>query len=222
MKIICTYLYIPSHKKNVFVKKILAYSGYSPTSPFFLLLSEHKHCNNRATNSNSETLQAEWWQVCRGMWVRGQRMMTQVLGTYGQLDFTILRPVLTWRAFWKLQTIYFFNFHNRFQAVVNRGILKPQILNPLIGESACINLLTSALNGSKWSNPHFSHFSPHPPPPKKAPWYPLTRIGGNQTQPGHFGELKNPLSLPSVKPKIIQPTAHHYTTWAIWTICQIN
>ena len=27
---------------------------YSPTSPFFLLLSEHKHCDNVATNSNSE------------------------------------------------------------------------------------------------------------------------------------------------------------------------
>jgi hypothetical protein len=36
------------------LKNILAYSGYSPTSPFFLLLSEHKHCDNAATNWNSE------------------------------------------------------------------------------------------------------------------------------------------------------------------------
>ena len=36
------------------MKNILAYCGYSPTSPFFLLLSEHKHCDNTATNSNSE------------------------------------------------------------------------------------------------------------------------------------------------------------------------
>jgi len=36
------------------LKNILAYCGYSPISPFFLLLSEHKHCNNTATNSNSE------------------------------------------------------------------------------------------------------------------------------------------------------------------------
>jgi hypothetical protein len=36
------------------LKNILAYCGYSPTSPFFLLLSEHKHCDNVATNSNSE------------------------------------------------------------------------------------------------------------------------------------------------------------------------
>jgi len=36
------------------LKNILAYFGYSPTSPFFFLLSERKHCNNAATNSNSE------------------------------------------------------------------------------------------------------------------------------------------------------------------------
>jgi len=36
------------------LKNILAYCGYSPTSPLFLLLSERKHCDNAATNSNSE------------------------------------------------------------------------------------------------------------------------------------------------------------------------
>jgi len=36
------------------LKNILAYCGYSLTSPFFLLLSEHKHCDNAATNLNSE------------------------------------------------------------------------------------------------------------------------------------------------------------------------
>jgi hypothetical protein len=35
------------------VKNILAYCGYSPISPFFLLLSEDKHCDV-ATNSNSK------------------------------------------------------------------------------------------------------------------------------------------------------------------------
>ena len=40
--------------KNLFVKNILANCGYSLTSPFFLLLSEQKYCNNVATNSNSE------------------------------------------------------------------------------------------------------------------------------------------------------------------------
>jgi hypothetical protein len=32
-------------------------------------------------------------------WVRGQRKMSQVLGAFRLLDFIMLRPVLTWRAF---------------------------------------------------------------------------------------------------------------------------
>jgi hypothetical protein len=31
-------------------------------------------------------------------WVRGQRKMSQVLGAFGLLDFTIFRPVLAWRT----------------------------------------------------------------------------------------------------------------------------
>jgi hypothetical protein len=52
MKIMRTYLYITCSKKILFVKNILSYCWYSPNSPFFLLLSEH--CDNAATNSNSE------------------------------------------------------------------------------------------------------------------------------------------------------------------------
>jgi len=36
------------------LKNILAYCGYSAISPFFLLLSEYKNCDNGATNSDSE------------------------------------------------------------------------------------------------------------------------------------------------------------------------
>jgi hypothetical protein len=32
-------------------------------------------------------------------WVRGQREMSQVLDAFGLLDFTILWPVIRWRAF---------------------------------------------------------------------------------------------------------------------------
>ena len=53
-KIIRTYLYINCNKKILFAKNILISCGYSPTSPFFLLLSVHKHCDNSATNSNSK------------------------------------------------------------------------------------------------------------------------------------------------------------------------
>jgi len=44
-------------------------------------------------------LEAEQWQVCMEAWVQGQRKMSQVLGAFGLLDFTMLQPVLAWRAF---------------------------------------------------------------------------------------------------------------------------
>jgi hypothetical protein len=61
-----TYLYITCNKKILFVKIILAYCGYSPTSPFFFLLSEHKHCDNAATNSNSENVRSRMVASFRG------------------------------------------------------------------------------------------------------------------------------------------------------------
>ena len=66
MKITRTYLYITSNKKNLFVKNILAYCGHLPTTPFFLLLSEHKHCDNEATNSNSENARSRMVASLRG------------------------------------------------------------------------------------------------------------------------------------------------------------
>jgi hypothetical protein len=36
--------------------------------------------------------------------------MSQVVGAFGLLEFTMLRPVIAWRAFWDLRTVYFFNF----------------------------------------------------------------------------------------------------------------
>jgi hypothetical protein len=84
-------------------------------------LSEHKHCDNTATTliRTTRTLEAEWWLVLEEEWVRGQRKMSQVLGTFGLLDFTMLRSVLVWGAFWSLWTIYFSNFPNFFRAAAN-------------------------------------------------------------------------------------------------------
>jgi len=48
------------------LKNILADFGYSPTSPFFLLLSEHKHCDNIATNLNSENAKSRMVESLRG------------------------------------------------------------------------------------------------------------------------------------------------------------
>jgi hypothetical protein len=53
MKIIRTYLYITCNKKKL-LKNTLAYCWYSPTAPFFLLLSEHRQCDNAANNWNNE------------------------------------------------------------------------------------------------------------------------------------------------------------------------
>ena len=58
----------------------------------------------------AKTLEAEWWQVSGEAWVRGHRKRSQVLGAFGLLDFTMSRPVLAWRGFWNLWTVYFFNF----------------------------------------------------------------------------------------------------------------
>jgi hypothetical protein len=53
--------------------------------------------------------------------------MSQVLGAFGLLDFTMLRPVIGCRAFLNLWTVYFFNFLIFFSC---RG--KPRILNRCI------------------------------------------------------------------------------------------
>jgi len=66
VKIIRTYLYITCNKKFYLLKIILAYCGHSPTSTFFLLLSEHKHCDNAATNSNSENARSRIVASLRG------------------------------------------------------------------------------------------------------------------------------------------------------------
>jgi hypothetical protein len=47
--------------------------------------------------------------------------MSQVLGAFELLDFTMLRPVVAWRAFRKLWTDQFLIFKFFFRAAVNRG-----------------------------------------------------------------------------------------------------
>ena len=64
--------------------------------------------------ATARMLKAEWWQVCGEVWVRGQRKMSQVLGAFGLLDFTMLWPILAWHAFLTLWTVYFFHFPNCF------------------------------------------------------------------------------------------------------------
>ena len=54
MKIIRTYLYITCNKKILFFKKYLNVLWVFTDFSTFLLLSEHKHRDNTATNSNSK------------------------------------------------------------------------------------------------------------------------------------------------------------------------
>ena len=98
MKIICTYLYITCNKKILFVKNTLAYCGYSPTSPFLFLLSKHKHCDNAATNLSSENARSRMVASLQGS--MGKETMEEGSSTgRALLDFTTLRPVLTWPTF---------------------------------------------------------------------------------------------------------------------------
>jgi hypothetical protein len=62
------------------LKIILAYRGYSPTSPFFLLLSEHKHCANAATKSNSENAKSRMVVSLRGSVGTGTKEDESIIG----------------------------------------------------------------------------------------------------------------------------------------------
>jgi len=65
VKIVRTYLYIACSKNILLVKNILAYCGlFTNFSIFFL--SERKHCDNAATNSNSENARSRMLASLRG------------------------------------------------------------------------------------------------------------------------------------------------------------
>ena len=92
------HTYVPVIRKFYLLKSILAYCGYSPTSPVFFWFSGHKHCDNAATNFNSGNARSRMVTSLWEAWLRGQRKMSQVLGAFGLLDFTMLRLVLAWRV----------------------------------------------------------------------------------------------------------------------------
>jgi len=52
------YCTLPVIRKFYLLKNIVTYCRYSPTFPFFFVLSEHKHCDNVAANSNSENVRS--------------------------------------------------------------------------------------------------------------------------------------------------------------------
>ena len=127
------YLYKTCNTNILFVKNTLAYCGYSPILHSSCCFLNTNTVIRRQLIQTARTLEAEWWQVCGEVWVRGQRKMSQVLDAFGLLDFNTLRPILTWCAFWNLWTIYFSNFPNFFL-----GWGELWTLNPQIRGSACI------------------------------------------------------------------------------------
>jgi len=69
------------------LKNISAYCGYSLTSPFFLLLSEHKHCHNAATNLNSENARSRTVASLRGSVGRGTKEVESSTGRVWVVGF---------------------------------------------------------------------------------------------------------------------------------------
>ena len=111
------HMHVPVHsvliRKFCLLKNILAYCGYSPTSPF-LLLSEHKHCDNVAPNSKSENGRS--------------RMVASLWGSVGmgtKEDESSTGRV--WAA----------GFHHVAARSCLVCILKLRIMNPQIRGSAC-------------------------------------------------------------------------------------
>jgi hypothetical protein len=84
---------------------------YSPTSPFFLLLCEQKHCDNAASITNSEKSTSRITASLRGRVDMGRKISPE-LDAFVLLDSTMLPSVLSWHAFWNLSTVYFFDFLN--------------------------------------------------------------------------------------------------------------
>jgi len=115
------HLYITCNKKILFVKKYLSLLWvFTDFSILLVAFWTQTTAITRQLIRTARTLEADCWQVCREAWVRGQRKMSQVLDAFGLQDFTMLRPVLAWCAFWNLRTVQFFNFRHFFHAAVNR------------------------------------------------------------------------------------------------------
>ena len=70
----------PVLRKFYLLKNILAYCGYSPTFPFFLLLSEYKYCDNEATNSNSENARSRMLAILQGSVGTGTKKAESSIG----------------------------------------------------------------------------------------------------------------------------------------------
>jgi hypothetical protein len=106
-------------RKFYLLKNVLGFCGNSPTSPFFLLLSEHKHCDNVATNLNIENARSRMVASLWGSMGTGTKEGESSSGRVWAAGFhhVTARSHLAC----SLKHVYFFNFPNIFQAAVNCG-----------------------------------------------------------------------------------------------------
>jgi hypothetical protein len=113
------------------LKAILAYCGYSPTSPFFLSLSEHKHCDNATTNWNSENARSRMVANLRGSVSMGTEKDESNTGPVWAAGFHHVTARSHLSRNLKLMNLFLFS-----KLFSGRG--KQRILNSRIQGSACI------------------------------------------------------------------------------------
>jgi hypothetical protein len=98
----------------------------------------------KATNADSEIARSRMEASSAGKrLVRGQKKMIQALGAFGPLYFTMLRPVLAWRAFWKLRKVSF-----TFQFFSGRG--ETRMLNQWLRRQGCSSCTATKLYVVTW------------------------------------------------------------------------
>ena len=109
----------PAIRKFYLLKNILAYCGYSLTFPLFLLLSEHKHCDKAATNSNSENARSRMVASLRKSVATGTEEHESSTGHSWAVGFHHVKALSRLARVLKLMNLLFLQFSNFFQAAVN-------------------------------------------------------------------------------------------------------
>jgi hypothetical protein len=123
-------MYGPVHnlliRKFYSLKNISAYCGYSPTSPFFLLLSEHKRCDNTATNSKSVNSRS---RMVASLWGSMGTGMKEDESSTGCIWDAGLHHVMSRSCLARVLKVMnrLFNLPKFFRAAANRGYVGPPV-----------------------------------------------------------------------------------------------
>ena len=118
----CTYLYTNCNGKILFVKKYLNLLWVFTDFSHFLLISEHKNCDNTATNLNSENARSRMVASLLGSMGMGTEEEESSIWRVWAAGFHHVTARSRLACVWNLRTVQFFNFPNFFSG---RG--KPRI-----------------------------------------------------------------------------------------------